>query len=184
MGKLLLITGDIAAGKSTFATMLSGRYHVNVFCKDTIKEILGDSIGFTSREENLKLSNSTMELMIFLFSEFAKLESNLILESNFHEKELERFHQIAKDTNYEILTLVLRGNVENLHKRYINRMKNEKRHPVHLSTTIDIFDDFRDYIEHSRNEKVPGNIIVINADDFSYQTEDEVLERIDEFMLE
>ncbi len=65
--KLLLITGDIATGKSTFANILSQRYNTNVFFKDSIKEVLGDTIGFSNREENKKLSNASMELMFFIF---------------------------------------------------------------------------------------------------------------------
>ena len=84
MKKLLLVTGDLATGKSTFANILSHRYDTNVFSKDSIKEVLGDTIGFTNREENLKLSKATMELMAFLFSEFGKLNKDLILEANFH----------------------------------------------------------------------------------------------------
>lgn len=41
--------------------------------KDTMKEVLGDTIGFANREENLRLSKTTMELMMFTFSQFAKL---------------------------------------------------------------------------------------------------------------
>ena len=78
MSKLLLIMGDLATGKSTFANMLSQRYSVSMFGKDTIKEVLGDTIGFTNREENLKLSKATMELMMFLFAEYAKLNKPLI----------------------------------------------------------------------------------------------------------
>lgn len=40
MKKLLLITGDIAAGKTTFSKILSQRYCAAVFQKDTVKEIL------------------------------------------------------------------------------------------------------------------------------------------------
>ena len=69
MRKLLLIMGDLATGKSTFAGQLSRRYGTNVFYKDTIKEVLGDTIGFRDREENLKLSRATGELMAFLFGE-------------------------------------------------------------------------------------------------------------------
>ena len=83
MNKLLLLTGDLATGKSAFSAILSKRYDVNVFKKDSIKEVLGDTIGFTNREENLKLSAVTLELMLFLFSEFTKLNKDLILESNF-----------------------------------------------------------------------------------------------------
>ena len=39
MKKLLLITGDLATGKSTFANILSKRYDTNVFFKDSIKEV-------------------------------------------------------------------------------------------------------------------------------------------------
>lgn len=110
MKKLLLITGDIATGKATFANILSKRYHTNMF---------------------------------FIFSEFASLEKDLILESNFHKSELERLHKIVEDNGYDVLTIALLGDVEVLHERYLNRMTNENRHPVHLSTTIDKFEDFK-----------------------------------------
>lgn len=182
MSKLLLVMGDLATGKSTFSDILSKRYDTNVFNKDSIKEVLGDTIGFSNREENLKLSRATMELMLFVFSEFTKLNKNLILESNFHKEDLERLYEIASDNNYEVLVLVLRGDVNILHKRYLNRIYNENRHPVHLSTTFDIFDDFKEYIEDARKEKIDGNVIHINADDFSYQSDEALLSKIDEFM--
>ncbi len=182
MKKLLLIMGDLATGKSTFANILSKRYDTNVFFKDSIKEVLGDTIGFSNREENKKLSNATMELMCFIFSEFGKLHKNLILESNFHTIELEKLHKLAFEDNYEVLTLVLRGDIEILYKRYLNRMYNENRHPVHLSTTLDVFDDFKRYTEYLRTEKILGNTMYINADDFLYQTDKKILEKIDEFM--
>lgn len=180
--KLLLIMGDLACGKSTFASILSKRYNTSVFGKDSIKEVLGDTIGFANREENLKLSAATMGLMYFLFSEFTKLKKPLILESNFHTKELEHLHRIAAEQGYEVLTLVLRGDIEVLHKRYLHRMQNENRHPVHLSTTLDVFEDFKGYIEHTRKEEIPGNVLEIDANDFSYQTDETLLGKIDEFM--
>lgn len=123
-----------------------------------------------------------MELMFFIFSEFCKHGNNLILESNFHKKELEMLHNIANKNDYEVLTIVLRGNVEVLHKRYLNRIYNENRHPVHLSTTLDVFSDFKEYIECSRKEEVIGKTININANSFLYQTDRTILTTIDEFM--
>ncbi len=182
MKKLLLVTGDLATGKSTFAGMLSERYDTNVFYKDSIKEVLGDTIGFSNREENLKLSKATGELMIHIFSEFAKLGKNLILESNFHEEDLARLQEMASESGYDVLVLVLRGELETLHKRYLHRIYHENRHPVHLSTTLDVFEDFKDYIERGRKEKIIGEALCIDANDFSYQTDKEVLAKIDEFM--
>ena len=173
--------GDLAARKSTFANMLSRRYGVNVFFKDSIKEVLGDTIGFSNREENRKLSVASMELMFFIFSEFAALNKSLILESNFHTAELERLHQLAAQHDYKVLTIVLRGDVQLLHQRYLKRI-DENRHPVHLSTTMDRYEDFEHYTEWSRQEKIPGDTIVVNADDFSWQTDGTLLAKIDHFL--
>lgn len=109
MKKLLLITGDLATGKSTFSNVLAKRYQITVFQKDSIKEVLGDYIGFANREENLKLSRTTMGLMFYIFEQFTKQGKALILEANFHEEELKRLHEIAGENGYQILTLVLRG---------------------------------------------------------------------------
>lgn len=182
MKKLLLITGDIAAGKSTFSKILSERYCTAVFQKDTIKEILGDHIGFHNREENKILSNATIEIMCHVFSQIAVSGNDVILEANFHEEELKKLHAIAHERQYDVLTLVLRGNADVLYNRYIHRMNEENRHPVHLSTTLDVKEDFIKVAEWIRNEKVIGKKLVIEATDFSYQEDVEVLKQIDSFM--
>ena len=182
MKKLLLIMGDLATGKTTFAHALSKRYDTPMFFKDVIKETLGDTIGFSNREENLKLSHASMELMFLIFSEFAKLDKDLILESNFHRAELEKIHEMAQDYGYEVLTLVLRGDLEIIHKRYLHRVHHENRHPVHLSTPFDLFEEFKAYIEHSRTELPLGEAVYIQADTFDYQTDEDLLKKLDVFM--
>ena len=182
MRKLLLLTGDIAAGKSAFSRQLSERYGVPAFQKDSIKEILGDSIGFRNREENVKLSRATMELMYHFFRQFAVSAGNLILEANFHGYELQEMHRIAGETQYDVLTLVLRGDADVLYERYLHRMNCEHRHPVHLSTTIDRKDDFMRCAELLREETVMGNVIEVDASSFFYQTDPALLRKIDLFM--
>lgn len=183
MRKLLLITGDLATGKSTFADFLSRKYEASVFNKDSIKEVLGDTVGFSNREENLRLSKATMALMLFLFSETGKLGKDLILEANFHSADLEKLHQIAGSNGYDVLTLVLRGDPETLHQRYLRRITHENRHPVHLSTTFHIYEDFKDYLDRSRKEEIPGYTITVDASDFSYRQDEALLTAIDRFFL-
>lgn len=182
MKKLLLITGDIAAGKSTFSKILSERYRTAVFQKDTIKEILGDFIGFHNREENKILSNTTIEIMRHIFSQIAGTDNDVILEANFHTDELEKLHLAASENQYDVLTIVLQGDAEVLYHRYLHRMKEENRHPVHLSTTLDVKEDFIKMAEDTRKEKIVGETLVIEASDFSYQKDPAVFGRIDSFM--
>lgn len=182
MGKLLLITGDIAAGKSTFSEILSKRYKIATFQKDVLKEILGDTIGFHNREENKRLSDATIEIMCHIFSKVVITGNSLILESNFHEAELKKLHEIARNNQYDVLTLVLRGDAEILYDRYLFRMNEENRHPVHLSTSLHIKEDFIRTAKWIRNENVIGDTLLIEANNFSYQENLSILRQIDAFM--
>lgn len=181
MRKLLLITGDLATGKSTFAAILSKRYGKSVMYKDKIKEVLGDTIGFKDREENLKLSAATMELMIYGFSEEAALGHDVILEANFKEHELHKIQKIAEENSYEVLTLVLRADMDIIYRRFVNRIENENRHPVHVSG-FDGYDSLKQYIEIGRAQATFGTALEICADDFTYQSNKGILEKIDIFM--
>ena len=178
MKKLLLITGDLACGKSTFANILSRRYNIPAFYKDKIKEILGDTIGFTNREENIRLSVATMEIMTHIFEETSKTGNDLILEANFKEHEMERIYTLAKESGYEALTLVLRADMDIIYNRFVNRIENENRHPVHISG-FDGYESLKIYIERGREEKCFGKVLEIDANDFSYQ---EKFDEIDRFM--
>lgn len=182
MRKLLLLMGDIAAGKSTFAGQLSQRYGTAVFQKDSIKAILSDDIGFQNREENLRLSRATVSLMGHIFLQTAVSGSDLILESNFHESELQKLHAMADAMHYDVLTLVLRGDPEVLYARYMHRMQHEDRHPAHLTTTLHVKEDFLRCAERTKREQAVGESLTVNATDFSYQTDPVLLEKIDAFM--
>lgn len=182
MQKLLLLTGDIAAGKTTFSNQLAQRYRCAVFQKDTVKELLSDRIGFETRQQNKALSLAAVDMLCHAFSRVAPTGRDLILEANFHEDELLRLHAIARESQYAVLTLVLRGDVEVLYRRYLHRMNEESRHPAHLATTLHIRADFEENARRLRAGRVPGRVLAIDATGFSYQTEPEVLRSIDAFM--
>lgn len=61
-----------------------------------------------------------------------------------------------------MLTIALFGDVEVLHARYLNRMTNENRHSVHLSTTIDKFEDFKKCSDYLKSIDIPGEVIRID----------------------
>ena len=181
MNKLLIITGDLATGKTTFARLLSQRYGVLYFDKDTVKEILGDTIGFRDRAENKRLSVASTALMEHIFDRASALGLGLILEANYHEGEIDALMRIADERGYALLTLDLSGDPELLYPRYARRIREENRHPVHTCNTIDDLESYRAYIRDSRNFTVPGAVIKVNADDFSYQTDTVLLTELDNF---
>ena len=88
MQRLIVITGDLAAGKSTLAMALSEHYQIPFITKDALKEIACDIIGYSSREENRELSSVATSEMIYFFKQCALVGQDLILEANFRTDEL------------------------------------------------------------------------------------------------
>ena len=182
MRKLLLLTGDIAAGKSTFSARLAERYCVPALQKDSVKEVLADHIGFRDRAENARLSRTAVELMCHVFQQLAATGGSMILEANFHQEELQKLRILAGENGYDVLTLVLRRDADVLYQRYLHRAKYENRHPAHLTAAINTRDDFVRCAEFLRRESVDGYTIKVDASDFSYQTDAVLLQQIDRFM--
>ncbi|MBR3179674.1 MAG: AAA family ATPase [Clostridia bacterium] len=163
MQKLILITGDLAAGKSTLAEHISKRYQIPTFTKDKIKELLCDRIGFSNREENLNLSYLSFDLLYHIFECFADTGSSVVLESNFRQNELDRLKTAAEQTGYEIVTIFLTGDLHILHQRYLNRASSGTRHPAHLSQNLDSIDDFIAVSKANVPKFLYGTIIPINT---------------------
>ena len=177
--KAIIITGDLATGKSTFANIISKRFNVLLLTKDHIKEVLSDRIGFTNREENLKLSKASMHIMFYALENANNSNTNIILEANFHQEEIDYLKKYKDD----VLVLNLYGNEEILFKRFINRIENENRHKVHLSIGLNDLSSFSSYIKKSRDVDFKGlEVISIDATNFSYQNDEDLFTKISNFL--
>lgn len=181
MRKLLLITGDLAAGKSTFARALGERYHAVVLCKDDCKEVLADALGFADRAQNRALSVAAVRIMAHVFSRVAQTGADCVLEANFHADELRSLLGSAASAGYDARTLVLRGDAAALHARYLQRAQ-AGRHQAHLSEPLLRFEDFRAALEARRWEELPAGALTVDATDFSSLTAPELLAGLDSFM--
>lgn len=177
--KAIIITGDLATGKSTFANIISKRFNVLLLTKDHLKEVLSDRIGFSNREENLKLSKASMHIMFYALENANNSNTNIILEANFHQEEIDYLKKYKDD----VLVLNLYGNEEILFKRFINRIENENRHKVHLSIGLNDLSSFSSYIKKSRDVDFKGlEVISIDATNFSYQNDEDLFTRIGNFL--
>ena len=151
MKKIIVITGDLAAGKSTVADYLSEKLHILAIKKDTVKERLCDVIGFTNREENRKLSLAAVSYMINTFESSVKAGTDLILEANFRLDELNKIKDIAKSNGYKMLTFNLTGDIDVLFRRFCDRIPT--RHKAHMSMKLnEDINKFEEYIQSIRDE--------------------------------
>lgn len=180
MNKLIIITGDLATGKSTYASILSARFKIPYFDKDTLKETLSENEDFKDRTVNLKLSKSAVHVLKWIFMKFALIHQDLILEANFRIEELLSIKEIASTYKYDVLLLNLRGEEKILYSRFIKRLEN--RHPVHKIKSLENYEEFQKYLYSQRYEEYPFETININCNDFSYQENEEYYSKIEKFL--
>lgn len=170
MNNLIIITGDLASGKSTLAASLSDCLKIPYLTKDSLKEIACDAIGYTNREENRKLSITAMNSMIYFFEQSARVGQDLILEANFRSEEVMRIKQIAEQYSYSVVLIALVGDYNLLYQRFMDRLPS--RHPAHRSLNLDYsLERFISYLEQIRNEDM---LYPINYIDMTELDEDDV----------
>ena len=172
MQKLIIITGDLAAGKSTLATSLSEQLKIPFITKDSLKEIACDVIGYSSREDNRLLSITATNDMIYFFKQCANVGTDIILEANFRKNELMELENLVDQYDYQVVLIVLTGDIPLLYQRFLDRLAN--RHIAHRSMNLDYsLERFADYINELRDQDF---VFTPNYLDMSNLDEDEVTE--------
>jgi 2-phosphoglycerate kinase len=127
--KIILIGGYCATGKSAFSHKLAQELKVPCFNKDNIKETLGDGFGSESGDVYKKGSVTTLMIMRHIAERFLQTGQACILESNFVFEEIEDIKMLVEKYNGKILLFVLKGDLDVMFDRYINR--DTERHWVH-----------------------------------------------------
>lgn len=153
MPKIIIITGDLASGKSNLARKLSSKLKVPYFSKENFKEVLGEEIEFSKREDNKKLSNSSIDILLHILERMSAVGASVILEANFHKEELEKIKQQADFNRQEVVLLYLTGDIDTLYDRFLYREVHKFRHPVHLTHPLRDINEFEAYVNNYRNEE-------------------------------
>ncbi len=163
--KLIIILGDLASGKSTLARVIANKLNSLCLVKDDIKELLGDRIGFHNRDENLKLSQATFDIMKYVVRQFPSTASSIVLESNFRPYEIKELNALSVELSFEVYMIVLTGDPEVLYTRYVSR--NPERHIVHQSVGLVDRQKFFDSLIKLDEYHFSQNSIVLNTTNFT-----------------
>jgi hypothetical protein len=177
MKKLILFMGDLAALKSTTAKQISKDLKIVCLTKDDIKEILVDSIGFQTREENLNLSKATFFIMEYMAKQILSRHESLILESNFKYHELKI---LSQNNKFDFLTIFMTGQEDILYQRYCQRQ--EHRHIAHRSVSLMSKEVFHQSMISYDESRLLGQTIKIDTSDFNDDTYHHILNEIKDFL--
>lgn len=196
----ILITGIPAAGKSTMASILASKLNIPEISKDRIKEYLYDELGFSSRQEKVKLGNASMHILYYVAENLMKVNKAFILENNFENVSRDGILNLLEKYSYTAITISLTGDYEKIYQRFLERNVSPDRHRGHVvndqypekqTRTIDelkaaapSYENFVNAISERGMDRFCANgpQIVVDVTDFAVIDYDEIVCQINELI--
>jgi cytidylate kinase len=121
---LVVISGAVAAGKTTLGVRLAARLNATLLSKDLLKETLHQPLEITSQTTSLVASNAAMRLM---YSIAATSASPLVVEANWRPGDVDELMALSRPA----VQIFCTAPVEVLKERALSRVRTGDRHPVH-----------------------------------------------------
>jgi adenylate kinase family enzyme len=182
-GKIIILTGYCATGKTTFSQKLSKQFNILCFNKDFIKAVLGKNLDIDTLEEKSRLSVSTFNILAHIMEIFMEQNKPIIIESNFKLSEGEIIRKLLEKYKYQSLTFLLVGDIKILHKRFLERDNSPERDKENRSEgTLDDYDKFKNAIKPLGEFNTGDKIIKIDTSDFSKVNYDKYIEEVKIFL--
>ena len=140
---LIIVSGPPCSGKTTLAKNISEKFNLPLITKDSLKEILFDTVGWKDREWSKKIGFASFSIIHYILDSFMATGRSIIIEGNFKtEFESQHLSPRLKKYNYQSLQIMCQCDGQILFARFKHRSESGKRHPGHCDTGN--YDEFKD----------------------------------------
>ena len=169
---IIIITGYLAAGKSTFARRLSEATGVPCIIKDAFKSALCASVNVDGRAESSRFSAITFDAMMYVAERNIETGCPIIIEGNFVPYGIKKTDEagvikaLINKYNCQSLTFKFIGDIQILHKRFIKRDVLPERGQVNMLDYEPSLDEFKLWCHNLNAFSVGGEVIEIDTTDF------------------
>ena len=183
---IIIITGELAAGKTSYGKKISKELNIPFFSKDEIKEILFDSLsdGNLDYESKRKMGASSYAIFYYILEEQMRVGLPIIAESNFVKESIPIIKNLLNKYDYKNITIRFEGDLKTLHKRFLEREYSSERHMGLVANGV--FDDFGNFEKTSikaKEFKIDDNEILVDTTDFSKVDFDGIIKKIRKYMM-
>ena len=179
---IVIITGDLASGKTSYGIKISNTLGIPFFSKDKIKEVLYDSISGGNDldyESKRKIGSTSYDIFYYIIEEQMKSGMPLVAESNFTEESIPIIKELLTKYNYKCVTVKFTGDLHVLHDRFIKREYSDERHSGLFSNgKFDNYEVFESRASVLRNFKIDDNEIIVDTTDFNTVDYDSIVDYI------
>lgn len=165
---LILITGLSASGKTTIGTALAEHLKLPFLSRDTFKELLFDSLGWSDREWSKKLGTSSYAVFYHVAELLLKAHVSCVLESNFkRDSDSAKVHDLQQRYGFRVVQIVCKADGPVLFERFKERAASGHRHPGHVDTQNE--EEFRNFFLTNRAEPlaIEGEVIELDTNTFT-----------------
>lgn len=132
---LILLAGYPGTGKTYLSNLIRERFpDIQVLSPDEIKEEYWDEYGFNNLDEKEVLIQKSWQTYYQEMEKLFKIESNVLSDYPFSEKQKPTIANLAEIYGYKIYTIRLVANLDVLFARQKLRDLDESRHLGHILT--------------------------------------------------
>jgi predicted kinase len=163
---IIVVTGLPCTGKTTLARHLSRELNLPCFCRDTFKEILFDTLGYSDRDWSRRLGIASYALLYSAIEEQLRAGRSLIAESNFHPDAAgPAFASLRDKYAFDLVQILCTTTTPVLLQRFEQRATSGERHPGHVEQQS--LDEFRTLLANAAAEPIPiqGDLITLDTSD-------------------
>lgn len=171
-GKIIIIEGYLASGKSTFARKLSNETRIPCFIKDTFKIALCKSVGSLSREESSRFSAVTFDGIMYAAERLLETGNPVIIEGNFtpagvkKTNEAGEIRRLIEKYGCSPLTFKFTGSTRVLFQRFVNREGSPERGQANTMQIPFSYEDFSLWCHNLDNFDIGGEVVMVDTTNF------------------
>jgi len=178
---VVLVVGRPASGKSTISAEIAGRWRLPVLAKDSVKELLFDTLGTGDREWSMSLGRASFALLDYVVELQLRTGVPFLVDASYNPGyENAKFQAWQRRYGFTAVQVHCSASPDELVRRFIQRAHDGTRHPGH--TDHRWVDDFRRSLTEERNEVLALDGPVLTYDSGRPGASTEVLRRLTEIL--
>lgn len=155
---LILVTGPPGAGKTTVARPLAAALALPLVCKDDLKEILFERLGWSDRSWSRRVSDAAYELMFHVAEAELSAGRSLMLEANFRPEAAGRVRRLPPR---RVLQVHCSADRATLVERLTARAAHRLRHPGHVDDQT--LAEIEDMLTSGSILDLPGPVLTVDT---------------------